>query len=87
MGQMNITLVTAIFVTMQLCRWLSRRDCVPPLGVTDSRFTVYRRAKVPAARDFNQNPREGDPVIVPTGPYIFTAPTPQLRSPRPGRRP
>jgi TonB family protein len=35
------------------------------------RFTVYRRADVPAHLHFNENPREGDPVIVPTGPYLF----------------
>ncbi len=53
------------------------------LKKADSRFTVYRRAKVPAALDFNQNPREGDPVIVPTGPYIIRAhaPTPTPPSP------
>jgi predicted AlkP superfamily pyrophosphatase or phosphodiesterase len=48
------------------------------LKKADSRFMVYRRAKVPAALDFNQNPREGDPVIVPTGPYIFRAHAPTL---------
>ena len=39
-------------------------------------FKVYRRAKVPAALDYDQNPREGDPVIVPTGPYAIRAQTP-----------
>jgi len=39
----------------------------------DPRFTVYRRADVPAYLHFNENPREGDPVIVPNGPYIFRA--------------
>jgi len=43
------------------------------LKKADSRFIVYRRAKVPAALEFNQNPREGDPVIVPTGPYLIRA--------------
>ena len=54
------------------------------LKKADSRFTVYRRAKVPANLDFNQNPREGDPVIVPTGPYIIRAHAPyEVTSPRP----
>ncbi|WP_254061701.1 ectonucleotide pyrophosphatase/phosphodiesterase [Granulicella sp. L60] len=39
----------------------------------DPRFTVYRRADVPSYLHFNENPREGDPVIVPNGPYIFRA--------------
>ncbi|WP_353069687.1 ectonucleotide pyrophosphatase/phosphodiesterase [Tunturibacter empetritectus] len=40
---------------------------------TDPRFTAYRRADVPAYLHFNENPREGDPVIVPNGPYVFRA--------------
>jgi alkaline phosphatase D len=55
------------------------------LKKADSRFTVYRRAKVPAALDFNQNPREGDPVLVPTGPYIFRAHAPTLDPGKPER--
>jgi predicted AlkP superfamily pyrophosphatase or phosphodiesterase len=42
------------------------------LGVSDT-FKVYRRAQVPAYLHFNSNPREGDPVVVPTGPYPLTA--------------
>jgi predicted AlkP superfamily pyrophosphatase or phosphodiesterase len=42
------------------------------LGVSDT-FKVYRRAQVPAYLHFNSNPREGDPVVVPTGPYPFVA--------------
>jgi alkaline phosphatase D len=38
------------------------------LGASDT-FNVYRRAKMPAYLHFNSNPREGDPVVVPTGPY------------------
>ena len=41
-------------------------------GASDS-FKVYRRSKVPAHLHFNSNPREGDPVIVPTGPYAIVA--------------
>jgi predicted AlkP superfamily pyrophosphatase or phosphodiesterase len=42
------------------------------LGVGDM-FKVYRRAQVPAYLHFNSNPREGDPVVVPTGPYSIVA--------------
>jgi predicted AlkP superfamily pyrophosphatase or phosphodiesterase len=37
------------------------------------KFVVYRRAQVPAYLHFDSNPREGDPVVVPTGPYFITA--------------
>ena len=37
------------------------------------KFAVYRRAEVPAYLHFDSNPREGDPVIVPNGPYFLTA--------------
>src|SRR3984957_9836020 len=36
------------------------------------KFLVYRRAQVPADLHFDSNPREGDPVIVPTGPYFIS---------------
>jgi predicted AlkP superfamily pyrophosphatase or phosphodiesterase len=42
------------------------------LGASD-KFKVYRRDKVPAYLHFNSNPREGDPVVVPTGPYSIVA--------------
>ena len=42
------------------------------LGVNDT-FKVYRRAQVPAYLHFNSNPREGDPVVVPTGPFPIVA--------------
>ncbi len=42
------------------------------LGVSDT-FKVYRRAQVPAYLHFNSNPREGDPVVVPTGPFPIEA--------------
>ena len=35
----------------------------------DPRFSVYRRADVPKDLHFDSNPREGDPVVVPNGPY------------------
>lgn len=49
----------------------------------DPRFTAYRRNNVPEHLHFNSNPREGDPVIVPNGPYAITA-HPQKRKPSPG---
>ena len=41
-------------------------------GASD-KFVVYRRADVPARLHFNENPREGDPVVIPTGPYMIRA--------------
>jgi len=41
-------------------------------GASDT-FKVYRRAKLPAELHLGSNPREGDPVIVPTGPYPIKA--------------
>jgi TonB family protein len=38
----------------------------------DPRFSVYRRADVPEHLHFSTNPREGDPVLVPNGPYTLT---------------
>lgn len=37
------------------------------------KFLVYRRSQVPSKLHFDSNPREGDPVIVATGPYLFVA--------------
>jgi predicted AlkP superfamily pyrophosphatase or phosphodiesterase len=42
------------------------------LGASDN-FKVYRRAEVPKYLNFSSNPREGDPVVVPTGPYNIAA--------------
>jgi predicted AlkP superfamily pyrophosphatase or phosphodiesterase len=39
----------------------------------DARFKIYRRADVPAYLHFDANPRAGDPVIVPTGPFTLRA--------------
>jgi alkaline phosphatase D len=41
-----------------------------------SQFFVYRRKDVPAGLHYNENPREGDPVIVATGPYAIRAKKP-----------
>lgn len=49
------------------------------LGVSDV-FKIYRRANVPAYLHFNSNPREGDPVVVPTGPYLIVARAPSAAS-------
>src|ERR1700678_606852 len=43
------------------------------LAHPDPRFKVYRRGDVPAHLHFDANPREGDPVIVPNGPFVFRA--------------
>ena len=43
------------------------------LKAADALFMVYRRAQVPAYLHYNSNPREGDPVIVPKGPYMIRA--------------
>jgi alkaline phosphatase D len=50
------------------------------LKAADASFMVYRRANVPAELHFDSNPREGDPVIVPRGPYAIRA-----EAPPPGR--
>ncbi len=41
-------------------------------GASD-KFVVYRRSQVPAHLHFSRNPRIGDPVVVPTGPYLIRA--------------
>ena len=41
-------------------------------GASD-KFVVYRQADVPAYLHYNSNPRIGDPVIIPTGPYMIRA--------------
>ncbi len=38
-----------------------------------NQFVVYRRAQVPSALHFDSNAREGDPVVVPIGPYFISA--------------
>ena len=41
-----------------------------------SQFMVFRRKDVPAGLNYNQNPREGDPVVVATGPFAIRARAP-----------
>jgi predicted AlkP superfamily pyrophosphatase or phosphodiesterase len=45
------------------------------LAHPDPRFKIYRRAEVPRYLHFDSNPREGDPVIVPNGPFTLRAQT------------
>jgi len=58
------------------------------LKEASSQFVVYRRKDVPAALNYSQNPREGDPVAVATGPYAIRAHAPPAgkedRPPTPG---
>ncbi|HXR40667.1 MAG TPA: ectonucleotide pyrophosphatase/phosphodiesterase [Terracidiphilus sp.] len=51
------------------------------LKQASSRFVVYRRKDVPAALNYNQNPREGDPVVIATGPYAIRAHAPPAGKP------
>ncbi len=45
-------------------------------GASD-RFVVYRRRNVPAYLHFDSNARIGDPVVIPTGPYLIRAHAPE----------
>jgi predicted AlkP superfamily pyrophosphatase or phosphodiesterase len=51
------------------------------LKIKSDAFTVYRRKRVPAAFDYDSNPREGDPVIVANGPYAIRAHPPGSGAP------
>ena len=46
------------------------------LKKASSEFMVFRLKDVPAELNYNQNPREGDPVVVATGPYAIRAHAP-----------
>jgi alkaline phosphatase D len=46
------------------------------LKKASSDFVVYRRKNVPPELNYNQNPREGDPVVIATGPYDILAHAP-----------
>ncbi len=46
------------------------------LKKADGSFMVYRRKQLPAGLHANEHPREGDPVIVATGPYAIRAHAP-----------
>jgi len=43
------------------------------LKQASSQFMAYRRKDVPAGLKYNQNVREGDPVVIATGPYAIRA--------------
>jgi alkaline phosphatase D len=51
------------------------------LKKASSQFVAYRRKDVPAGLNFNQNPREGDPVVIATGPYAIRAHAPASGKP------
>lgn len=46
------------------------------LKKASSQFMAYRLKDVPAGLNYNRNPREGDPVVIPTGPYAIRAHAP-----------
>jgi alkaline phosphatase D len=56
---------------------------VAELQHASDKFTVYRRADVPAALHFSSNPRSGDPIVVATGPYAIRARAPFVGSAKP----
>ena len=56
------------------------------LKKASSQFMVYRRKNVPAGLDYNQNSREGDPIVVATGPYAIRAHAPAAGEARFSRR-
>jgi predicted AlkP superfamily pyrophosphatase or phosphodiesterase len=43
------------------------------LKKASSQFVVYRRKDVPAELNYSENPREGDPVVIATGPFAIRA--------------
>ena len=51
------------------------------LKKASSQWVAYRRKDVPAGLNYNQNPREGDPVIIATGPYAIRGHEPPAGKP------
>ncbi|HUX28000.1 MAG TPA: ectonucleotide pyrophosphatase/phosphodiesterase [Terracidiphilus sp.] len=51
------------------------------LKKASSQFIVFRRKNVPAELEYNRNPREGDPVVIATGPYAIRAHAPSSGKP------
>jgi alkaline phosphatase D len=41
------------------------------LRIVSDKFKVYRRSRMPAELNYTADPRIGDPVVVPTGPYAI----------------
>ena len=58
-----------------------RQRVYDELKKATSEFVVYRRKNMPAELNYRSNPREGDPVIVATGPYAIRARTPPAGKP------
>lgn len=58
-----------------------RQRVYDELKKASSQFMVYRRKNVPAGLHYNQNPREGDPVVIATGPYAIRAHAPPAGKP------
>ena len=50
-----------------------RTQVYTKLKQASSQFMAFRRKDVPAGLHYNENPREGDPVIIATGPYAIRA--------------
>jgi predicted AlkP superfamily pyrophosphatase or phosphodiesterase len=53
------------------------------LKKASSQFIVFRLKDVPADLNYNQNPREGDPVVIATGPYAIRVHAPAAGEPNP----
>ena len=51
-------------------------------GASD-KFVVYRRSEAPAELHLSDNPRFGDPVVIPTGPYLIRARAPETPDTKP----
>jgi predicted AlkP superfamily pyrophosphatase or phosphodiesterase len=51
------------------------------LKKASSQFVVFRRKDVPADLHYNENLREGDPVVIATGPYALRAHAPSAGKP------
>jgi alkaline phosphatase D len=76
--------LTGFEVTGQLLYGKTEEDRVRvynKLKQASSQFVAYRRKDVPANLRYNQNPREGDPVIIATGPYAIRAHGPPADKP------
>ena len=58
-----------------------RKQAYDKLKHASSQFVVYRRKDVPASLDSSDNPREGDPVVIATGPYPIRAHKPPADKP------
>ena len=65
-----------------------RRRVYEQLKKASSQFMVFRRQNVPAELNYNQNAREGDPVVIATGPYAIRVHAPASgkadKAPEPG---